>query len=103
MKLPAALQERVQSQVVTSRKFTPAPAGVAANSEKGMQSGTKGSPVGNPERPNGILRKSRSANTLRLPKREEGRKPGYCESCRVKFEIFKSVSSNALFVNLKST
>lgn len=106
MKLPAALQERIQSQVVTSRKFTPAPAGVAANSEKDMQSGTKGSmgpPVGIPERPNGMLRKSRSTNTLRLPKREEGCKPGYCESCRVKFEDFKSVSFNALFVNLKLT
>ena len=101
MKLPAALQERIQSQVVTSRKFTPAPAGAAANGEKGTQLGTKGSmgpPVNIPERPSGMLRKSRSTNTLRLPKREEGCKPGYCESCRVKFEDFKSVSLFAFLV-----
>lgn len=104
MKLPAALQERIQSQVVTSRKFPSALAGVTANSEKGKGSSTKGSmgpPVGIPERPNGMLRKSRSTNTLRLPKREEGCKPGYCESCRVKFEDFKSVSLFALFIQPK--
>ena len=43
-----------------------------------------------PERAH-VLRKSKSTNTMRLPKREEGAKPGYCESCRVKFENFKDV------------
>lgn len=38
-----------------------------------------------------LLRKSKSTNTLKLPKREEGAKPGYCESCRIKFEDFSVV------------
>lgn len=93
LKLPAALQERIQSQVVTSRKFPSAGgvrAGNAGDNEQGKK-GTMGPPMGIPERPNGLLRKSRSTNTLRLPKREEGCKPGYCESCRTKFEDFKAV------------
>jgi len=98
LKLPAALQERIQSQVVTSRKFPSAGTGAGAAGDKEREQekadqgkkGTMGPPVGIPERPNGLLRKSRSTNTLRLPKREEGCKPGYCESCRAKFEDFKS-------------
>lgn len=43
-----------------------------------------------------VLRKSKSTNTLKLPKREEGSKPGYCESCRQKFEDFKEVKSSPL-------
>jgi regulatory subunit for Cdc7p protein kinase len=39
-----------------------------------------------------MLRKSKSTNTLRLPKRDEKTKPGYCESCRAKFDDFKTVS-----------
>ncbi|KAG9049552.1 hypothetical protein FS837_009890 [Tulasnella sp. UAMH 9824] len=35
-----------------------------------------------------VLRKSKSTNTMRLPPREETKKPGYCENCRVKFEDF---------------
>jgi regulatory subunit for Cdc7p protein kinase len=94
LKLPAALQERIQSQVVTSRKFSSVATGPSGEreKEKGLgKKGTMGPPVGIPERPNGLLRKSRSTNTLRLPKREEGYKPGYCESCRAKFDDFKSV------------
>jgi regulatory subunit for Cdc7p protein kinase len=49
-----------------------------------------GPPARVPGRPN-VLRKSRSTNTLRLPKREEGKKPGYCESCRIRFDDFKLV------------
>ncbi|KAG6369670.1 DBF zinc finger-domain-containing protein [Boletus reticuloceps] len=49
-----------------------------------------GPPDDIPNRPNALLRKSRSTNTLRLPKRDEGSKPGYCESCRVKFDDFES-------------
>jgi len=45
--------------------------------------------MGPPEKlPQPGLRKSKSTNTLRLPKRDEGSKPGYCESCRVKFDDF---------------
>ncbi|KAF9518131.1 hypothetical protein BS47DRAFT_1338722 [Hydnum rufescens UP504] len=41
-----------------------------------------------------VLRKSKSTNTLRpkttarLPRREEVKKPGYCENCRVRFDDF---------------
>jgi regulatory subunit for Cdc7p protein kinase len=37
---------------------------------------------------------------MRLPKRDEGTKPGYCESCRVKFEDFQQVS-NTLHASFK--
>lgn len=92
LKLPIALQERIQSQVVTSRKVASAAGtGKDKENEKPVKKGTMGPPVVIPERPNGMLRKSRSTNTLKLPKREEGSKPGYCESCRIKFDEFKSV------------
>ncbi|KAG6915398.1 hypothetical protein DXG01_011717 [Tephrocybe rancida] len=68
--------------IVTSRKFPPA----AADKENKVPS--MGPPSVIPERQR-MLRKSRSTNTLKLPKREEGSKPGYCESCRMKFENFK--------------
>lgn len=83
--LPAALRGRIQQQVLTSRK-------VSRLSNKGIRNrkpGMMGPPDGLPE--HGVLRKSRSTNTLRLPRRDEGTKPGYCESCRVKFEDFESV------------
>jgi regulatory subunit for Cdc7p protein kinase len=85
MQLPASLRGRIQQQVVTSRK-------VGAEKTSGMQTtGTMGPPVDFPVR-NALLRKSRSTNTLRLEKRKEGEKPGYCESCRTKFDDFKAVS-----------
>lgn len=83
MQLPATLREKLQQQVVTARRF---PAGAG----DGM-SGVMGPPSAIPERRNGLLRKSRSTNTLKLPKRDEGTKPGYCESCRLKFDSFSSV------------
>ncbi|OJA14498.1 hypothetical protein AZE42_04452 [Rhizopogon vesiculosus] len=79
LELPASLRCRIQQQVVTSRK---AP---NANHALGRNVGGMGPPL---TIPNGALRKSRSTNTLRLPKRDEGSKPGYCESCRVKFDDF---------------
>jgi len=85
--LPASLRGRIQQHVVTSRK-------ASSLSTKGTQNrepGAMGPPDGIPERV--LLRKSRSTNTLKLPKRDEGTKPGYCESCRVKFEDFEVVSS----------
>ncbi|KAL4074024.1 Dfp1/Him1, central region-domain-containing protein [Scleroderma yunnanense] len=80
--LPASLRGRMQQHVVTSRK-------VSSLGTKGTQNrepGVMGPPEGIPER---VLRKSRSTNTLKLPKRDEGTKPGYCESCRVKFNDFE--------------
>jgi regulatory subunit for Cdc7p protein kinase len=73
--LPPALRGR--QEVITSRKFKP-------------RGGDMGPPVSVPER-RSVLKKSRSTNSMRLPKREEGSKPGYCECCRTKFEDFKKV------------
>jgi len=87
LELPASLRCRIRQQVVTSRK---AP---NANQTLSRNAGGMGPPLTIPDRPNGALRKSRSTNTLRLPKRDEGSKPGYCESCRVKFDDFDSVGS----------
>ncbi|KZT11084.1 uncharacterized protein LAESUDRAFT_741371 [Laetiporus sulphureus 93-53] len=77
--LPDSLKGRAQQQVVTFRKA----AAVLDETENKM-----GPPPTIPDRRN-MLKKSRSTNTLRLPKRDEGTKPGYCESCRVKFNDFK--------------
>lgn len=79
--LPPSLRSR--PHFLTSRKFPTA-------IDKTKNNGTMGPPVGIPERLP-MLKKSRSTNTMRLPKREEGSKPGYCESCRVKFEDFGKV------------
>ena len=43
-----------------------------------------------------MLKKSKSTNTLKLPKRDEGCKPGYCECCRLKFEDFNEVCRFAM-------
>lgn len=76
--LPPSLRGR--QEVITSRKFPSAK----------LKSGDMGPPIGVPER-RPMLKKSRSTNTIRLPKREEGSKPGYCECCRMKFEDFTKV------------
>lgn len=82
LQLPSSLRGRLQQEVVTSRRF--------GNLGKSKEKGDMGPPTEIPDRRG--LRKSRSTNTLRLPKRDEGSKPGYCESCRVRFEDFKEVS-----------
>lgn len=69
--VPPSLQGR--RQVVTSRSLL-------------KNSGTMGPP---PDKPRQQLRKTKSTGAIRLPKRDEGSKPGYCESCRMKFESFK--------------
>jgi regulatory subunit for Cdc7p protein kinase len=92
VKLPAALSGRMKQEVVTSRKFPLAAAG------KEQKVALMGPPTVVPER-QPMLRKSRSTNTLKLPKREEGSKPGYCESCRVKFEDFENVCVASFFLS----
>lgn len=84
--LPSALSGRMKQQVVTSRKFPTA----ADKLQAERNAGAMGPPRAIPER-QALLRKSKSMNTMKLAKREEGVKPGYCESCRVKFEDFKLV------------
>ena len=105
--LPAPLRERLQNQVVTSRRVSAldrvrnsgvdggkAPGG-SVSLEASASSAMMPPPVDIPDRVR-MLKKSKSTNTLRLPKRDEKSKPGYCESCRAKFEDFKAVS--CLFV-----
>ncbi|KAF9244854.1 Dfp1/Him1, central region-domain-containing protein [Melanogaster broomeanus] len=86
LELPANLRGRIQQQVLTSRKVSSLAAGKVTSNR---QPGNMAPPVRIPNHANALLRKSRSTNTLRLPKRDEGSKPGYCESCRVKFEDFE--------------
>lgn len=82
MALPPSLREKIENQVVTSRRLPNA--GRRPDKENLM-----GPPLTIPDRPQRTLRKSKSTTTVRLAKREEGSKPGYCECCRVKFEDFK--------------
>ncbi|TFK72141.1 hypothetical protein BDN72DRAFT_836756 [Pluteus cervinus] len=70
--LPSALRERQNHEVVTSHK-------VLAHSKTGVTKLGK----------EPVLKKSRSTNTMRLPKRE-GTKPSHCENCRVKIDDFKA-------------
>ena len=92
--LPASLRGRMQQQIVTSRKVS----SLVAKGTQNREPKAMGPPDGIPER--ALLRKSRSTNTLKLPKRDEGTKPGYCESCRVKFDDFDIVSPMTTFQHL---
>ena len=88
LSLPTAITDRMKQEVLTSRKFP-----TKAKDEYTENAGVMGPPSQVPNRPNkqAFLKKSKSMNTLKLPKREEGVKPGYCESCRVKFSDFTTV------------
>lgn len=89
--LPLSLRGRLQNQVVTSRRVTDKESMRSTSFSKASASSTMMPPPDLPERRGALLRKCKSTNTLRLPKRDEKSKPGYCESCRQKFEDFKSV------------
>ncbi|KAF5386259.1 hypothetical protein D9615_002435 [Tricholomella constricta] len=80
--LPSSVSARTK-YVTTSRRLT------STAADKENKAPLMGPPAVIPER-QPLLRKSRSTNTLKLPKREEGSKPGYCESCRIKFDDFKA-------------
>ncbi|KAH9040041.1 Dfp1/Him1, central region-domain-containing protein [Lactarius pseudohatsudake] len=85
LQMPHALRERLQQQILMSRKV-----GLGINmgqKENDGNNGEMGPPSAIPERK--ILRKSKSTNTMKLPKREETTKPGYCECCRMKFDDFQ--------------
>ena len=93
-------RSRVNKEVITSRR-----AAIGNESQgRGEETESKGS--GSKEKASassmmpppdmfptrvGRLRKAKSTTTMRLPKRDEKSKPGYCESCRQKFDDFKSV------------
>lgn len=80
LQVPSNLSGRMRLEVVMRKQ----------PQEKLLRAKTMAPPVDIPSRAL-VLRKSKSTNTLKLPKREEGSKPGYCESCRQKFEDFKEV------------
>ena len=85
LQLPAHIKEKMQQQVTMHRRASALPAPVERSKGSVM-----GPPTSIPDRAK-FLRKSKSTNTLKLPKRDEQSKPGYCECCRVKFENFKDV------------
>jgi len=97
LSLPTALTDRMKQEVLTSRKFS-----TKAKDENVENTGTMGPPSKVPSRQS-FLKKSKSMNTLKLPKREEGVKPGYCESCRIKFSDFITVSPSITFCLFIST
>lgn len=84
LQLPVRIKEKMQRQISMPRR---APAALLANANK---ENMMGPPPTIPDRAK-FLRKSKSTNTLKLPKRDEASKPGYCECCRVKFEDFREV------------
>ena len=79
------INKRLHRQVLTHRTLAQ-----AASTVSGGASAAEG---------HRILRKSKSTNTMRassklkarLPARDEVKKPGYCENCRLKFEDFNLV------------
>jgi len=83
---------RSQREVITSRKaFT---AASTKTHDDDNSNAKMGPPTALPRR---LLKKSKSTTTMRLPKQEEASKPGYCESCRVRFEDFRVVSCLSVF------
>ena len=88
LQMPHSLRERLQQQILTSRKVGLGNNTGQKENDKGYH-GEMGPPSAIPERK--ILRKSKSTNTMKLPKREETTKPGYCECCRMKFDDFQKV------------
>ncbi|TDL22619.1 hypothetical protein BD410DRAFT_770181 [Rickenella mellea] len=81
--LPPALRGK---EVLTSRKVSTAD---KENQKPSIPSTLMPPPASIPNKRKGLLRKCKSTNTMKLPKRDEASKPGYCESCRIKFEDFK--------------
>jgi regulatory subunit for Cdc7p protein kinase len=84
LQIPSAINLQLRREVIMRKQ-------PSLQAEKLKRANTMGPPAGVPQRST-VLRKSKSTNTLKLPKREEGSKPGYCESCRQKFTSFKEVS-----------
>lgn len=92
---PAALGKRLlQQQVFTNRAYGKLPAESVSKENLAPAATVDEDASGSlcpPPRPN-VIKKSKSTNTLRLPPREETKKPGYCENCRSKFDDFAKVS-----------
>lgn len=104
--LPASLVGRMANQVITSRKVMEPPETTMSRSASLSKPSASSTMMPPPDVPDhsrkSLLRKCKSTNTLRLGKRDEKSKPGYCESCRHKFEDFKQVCQLSLFFNFYS-
>ena len=88
------INKRLHRQVLTHRTLARAASTVSGGGDVGSTG-------------HRILRKSKSTNTMRtsskklkahLPTRDEVKKPGYCENCRVKFEEFNPVCFVFLYI-----
>lgn len=99
--LRLGLRGRFPNEVLTSRRLTEKERTRSASMSKASASSAMMPPPDIPTRRQTLLRKSKSTNTLRLAKRNEKSKPGYCESCRQKFEDFKDVRTIFFLVSLQ--
>jgi regulatory subunit for Cdc7p protein kinase len=88
--LPTGLRGKLQHEVLIKRR-----ASGMIDAEHSQATGSAMAPPADiPERRRAMLRKARSTNTLKLPPKAEATvRPGYCESCRVKFQDFPQVTS----------
>ncbi|KAF8160997.1 Dfp1/Him1, central region-domain-containing protein [Crassisporium funariophilum] len=82
VQLPARMAGRIKQEIKTTLKFPP-------KTQDTGKAGAMGPPSKVPTKV-ALLKKSKSTNNIKLSKREEGAKPGYCESCRLKFEDFNT-------------
>lgn len=83
--LSLGIEMAMKRQIVTSKKAT------QANKPETKRLGNMDPPSTLPTKHGqGLLKRSKSTS-FKPPKREEGTKPGYCESCRQKFDDFKTV------------
>ena len=89
--LPPALKDKLAQQITMNRRASAA----AVPTDRDNKENIMGPPMTIPDRAK-FLRKSKSTNTLKLPKRDEASKPGYCECCRQKFEDFREVRAHSL-------
>jgi regulatory subunit for Cdc7p protein kinase len=87
LRLPTSMNERIKHQVVTNLKVS------AKEKDDNTKEARLMGPPALPRKHQALLKRSKSTNTMKLPKREEGVKPGYCESCRIKFSDFAEVCS----------
>lgn len=88
--VPSALKDKLAQQITMNRRASAAASTTAPPTDRENKENVMGPPAMIPDRAK-FVRKSKSMSTLKLPKREEGSKPGYCECCRQKFEDFREV------------
>lgn len=88
------LKDKLAQQITMSRRASAAASLSTTTAppptDRENKENVMGPPATIPDRAK-FVRKSKSMSTLKLPKREEGSKPGYCECCRQKFEDFREV------------